>query len=121
MSIRVEMSELAAVIVARGGGFLLTSIMDSRPHAAHHRFEVASEDGQVEVRAKVGRTSYANCKQQPSVSVLWPALASSGAADSVDEPGVEHHSLIVDGQARLDGPEHVIIRVTGAVYHRPAQ
>lgn len=125
MSIRVDMADLPARIVARGGGFLLSSIMDSRPHASHLFFDVAAADGQVELRARVGRTAYGNCGQQPSVTVLWPSsLALTEQARPAQqgdgpEPDVERYSLIVDGEARLDGPEHVIITVTGAVLHRP--
>lgn len=125
MSIRVDMAELPGHMTGRGGGFLLTSIMDSRPHVAHLPFEVAAADGQIQLRARVGRTSYGNCGQQPSVTVLWPAItapaSAAGTAGPVDgaEPDLDRYSLIVDGEARLDGPEHVIIAVTGAVFHRP--
>ncbi len=124
MSIRVDMAELPDHIVRRGGGFLLTSIMDSRPHAAHLPFQVAAAEGQVQLRARVGRTSYGNCGQRPTVTVLWPsavgATGSPRSSDANEEPDLDRYSLIVDGEARLDGPEHVIITVTGAVFHRPA-
>ena len=74
MSIRVELAELPSHIVRRGGGFLLTSIMDSRPHAAHLPFEVAAAEGQVQLRAEVGRTSHANCRHRSAVTVLFPAV-----------------------------------------------
>lgn len=120
MSIRVDMAELPDHIVRRGGGFLLTSIMDSRPHVAHLPFEVAAAEGQVQLRARVGRTSYGNCGQQPAVTVLWPAVAPAPVTESEGaEPDLDRYSLIVDGEARLDGPEHVIIAVTGAIFHRP--
>lgn len=107
MSIRVEMDDLPAEILSRGAGYLLTSIMDSRPHAAHLGFEVATADGQVELRAAAGNTSRGNCAQRPAVTVLWAPVADDG------------YSLIVDGEARVDG-EHVIVTVTSAVLHRPA-
>ncbi len=120
MSIRVDMADLPHHIVSRGGGFLLTSIMDSRPHVAHLPFQVAAAEGRVQLRARVGRTSYGNCGQRPTVTVLWPALASPSApAAESAEPDLEQYSLIVDGEAHLDGPDHVIIAVTGAVFHRP--
>ena len=98
--------------------------MDSRPHVAHLPFEVAAADGQVQLRARVGRTSYGNCGQRPTVTLLWPAPAASDqttepAAGSDPDLDLDRYSLIVDGEARLDGPEHVIIIVTGAVFHRP--
>ncbi len=108
MSVRVEVAELPSEILARGPGFLLTSVVDSRPHAAHLAFEVAAADGQVQLRAKAGRTSRSNCERRPAVTVLWP---------SVDDDG---HSLIVDGEARLDGDDHVIVVAVNAVLHRPA-
>lgn len=112
MSIRVEMADLPAEIVKRGSGFLLSSIMDSRPHAAHLRFEVAAAEGQVQLRASAGRTARANCQMRPSVTVLFPATGGGGDGDD--------HSLIVDGEALVTEDEHVIISVVGAVLHRPA-
>lgn len=109
MSMRVEMAELPGEIVARGPGFLLSSVLDSRPHAVHQIFQVAAEGDQVELRTTVGKTARGNIGMRPSVSVLWPP----------SEPG--GFSLIVDGEARLDGDEHVIISVTGAVFHRYAR
>ena len=108
MSIRVEMAELPAEIASRGGGFLLSSVMDSRPHAAHLSFEIAAADGQVELRASAGRTARGNCQQRPAVTVLWPATEEGG------------HSLIVDGEARVDSDEHIIVTAVSAVLHRPA-
>jgi hypothetical protein len=121
MSIRVEPADLPAHIASRGGGFLLSSVMDSRPHAAHLPFQIAAAEGQVQLRAKVGRTSYHNCRQRPAVTVLWPALPAGHAPVVVDGENVGRYSLIVDGEARIDGEEHVIIAVTGAVFHRPVE
>lgn len=108
MSIKVSKPDLPAEIAKRGPGFFLTSIMDSRPHAAHLSVEVAREGDQVEIRTPVGRTSRANAQMQPSVTLLWPAVEAGD------------HSLIVDGEARLDGDDHVIVTVINAVLHRPA-
>ena len=108
MSIRVEMADLPEEIVRRGPGYLLSSIMDSRPHAAHLRFQVAAADGQVQLRTPAGNTARANCRMRPAVTVLFPP---------VDDDG---YSLIVDGEARVDDEDHVIIVAVGAVLHRPA-
>lgn len=121
MSIRVEPVDLPVHIASRGGGFLLSSVMDSRPHAAHLPFQIAAAGGQVQLRAKVGRTSHHNCRQRPSVTVLWPALPAEHAPVVINGEDVGRYSLIVDGEARLDGDEHVVIAVTGAVFHRPAE
>lgn len=130
MSMRIDLSDLAPLIAARGAGFLLSSIMDSRPHAAHLSFQIAAADDQVELRCKAGRTTIGNCRQQPGVSVLWPALSqplmiSDSGGDSGDTDAdygfnPAHYSIIVDGEARVDGDDHVIVNVTNAVFHRPA-
>ncbi len=115
MSIRVDMADLPAEIVKRGPGFLLSSIMDSRPHAAHLRFEVAAAEGQVQMRASAGRTARANCQMRPSVTVLFPATVDvDDASEGAD------HSLIVDGEALVTDDDHIIVSVVGAVLHRPA-
>lgn len=108
MSMRVELDDLPAEILARGPGFLLSSVMDSRPHAVHLRFEVAAAEGQVELRSPAGRTARGNCSQRPAVTVLFPAA----------EP--DQFSLLVDGEARLDGDEHIVVTAVSAVLHRPA-
>ena len=108
MSIRVEMADLPTEIVARGPGFLLSSVMDSRPHAVHLRFEVATDGDQVELRSPAGRTARGNCANRPAVTVLFPGTDPAG------------YSLLVDGEARLDGDEHIVVTATSAVLHRPA-
>lgn len=95
--------------------------MDSRPHVAHLPFQIAVAQGRVELRARVGQTSYHNCRQRSSVTVLWPAVPEGGEPMMIDGHDVGRFSLIVDGEARLDGEEHVIISVTGAILHRPAE
>lgn len=102
------MADLPQAIVTRGPGFLLSSVMDSRPHAAHLAFEVAAAEGQVQLRASAGRTARANCQARPAVTVLFPV------------PDDEGYSLIVDGEALVTDDEYVIISVVGAVLHRPA-
>ncbi len=108
MSIRVELADLPEEIVTRGPGYLLSSIMDSRPHAAHLQFQVAAADGQVQLRAAAGNTARANCRTRPAVTVLFPPIEEGG------------YSLIVDGEARVDDEDHVIVSAVGAVLHRPA-
>lgn len=101
---------------------MLSSIMDSRPHAAHLSFQIAAAEEQVELRCKAGRTTIGNCRQQPGVSILWPALSQPllSADDGEDGFNPAHYSIIVDGEARVDGDDHVIVAVTNAVFHRPA-
>ena len=109
MSVRVALPDLPAEIIKRGAdAFLLSSVMDSRPHAAHLTFDVAAAEGQVELRASAGRTARSNITMRPAVTLLWPA-------DQANE-----YSLIVDGEGRLDGDEHVVVTAVSAVLHRPA-
>lgn len=121
---RIDLSDLAPLLAARGSGFLLSSIMDSRPHAAHLSFEIAAADGQVELRAKVGRTTMGNCRNQPGVSLLWPAmtqpLMTPGNDDSGEEFNPSHYSIIADGEARAVDDDYVVVSITSAVFHRPA-
>lgn len=108
MSIRVEMADLPDQILARGPGFLLSSIMDSRPHAVHLNFQVAAADDQVQLRGAAGQTARANCRMRPAVAIVFP------------QPDDQGMSLIVDGEARVDDDDHVIVTVVGAILHRPA-
>lgn len=109
MSIRVELADLSTEIVERGAAaYLLSSVMDSRPHAAHLTFDVAAAGGQVELRTTAGRTARGNIENRPAVTLLWPASDAHS------------HSLIVDGEGRIDGDEHIIVTATSAILHRPA-
>jgi hypothetical protein len=112
------MGELPDEIVRRGPGFLLSSIMDSRPHAAHLWFEVAAADGQVQLRTPAGRTARGNVGMRSGVTVLWPAVAAPAEGGPVGPH--DDYSLIVDGEGRVTDDDHIIVTVTGAVWHRPA-
>lgn len=108
MSIPVGLDKLAAEIAERGAGFLLTTREDGRPHATQVVFAV-DEGGTM--RAPTGRTTSKNIRHVGLVSLLWPPTEAGG------------YSLIVDGEAVIDGPDgdhHAVITPTHAVLHRPA-
>ena len=104
MSIEVALEDLADEVIKRGRGYLLSSTAGSRPHVMHLRFTV---DG-AELRADVGRSATRNIGAQPAVTLLWPPDTDGG------------YSLIVDGEARIDGEATAVVTATWAVLHRPA-
>ncbi len=60
------------------------------------------------MRCNAGGRSRTNAQARSAVTLVWPPLETDG------------YSLIVDGDASIDG-ETVVIRPTGAVLHRPAR
>lgn len=107
MSIPVDLENLAGEVSKRGPGYLLTSGPDGRPHTIELSFTV---DGAV-LRAPSGKSSARNVAERPLVALLWPPT----------EPG--GYSLIVDGQAAIEGDDDArtaVITATHAILHRPA-
>ncbi len=108
MSIPVDLEALADTIAERGPvAFFLTGGPDGRPHATHATVEVV--DGALRVPA--GRKTARNAGERPAVSFLWPPAEQGG------------YSLIVDGDAVVEGPEDdrvAVVTPTFAVLHRPA-
>ena len=89
MSIRVELDELKAVAAGQTPYAYLLTVSDG------------------EVTCEAGNRSCANAAARPSVSLLWPPATTGD------------YSLIVDGDARVDGST-VRIAPARAVRHRPA-
>lgn len=104
MSIAVELQQLQAVIERYRFAYLLTRNPDGAPHAV--AVSPVLEAGRLRVSG-LGRRSRAFAQASPAVGLLWPPQAEGG------------HSLIVDGQAVLDG-EVLRVTPTRAVLHRPA-
>ncbi len=102
MSVPVELEALAEQVAVHGPQALLLTVNEhDRPHAV--AVEVSVDGGRL--RAGAGSRTAANVARRPGVSLLWPSLV----------PGT--YSLIVDGDARLDGGE-VVVEPTRAVRHR---
>lgn len=107
MSVAVGLDKLRDEVERFGPvAYLLTVADDGRPHAVSVR---VSWEGDA-LRAAAGRTTAANARQRPAVSVLWPSVDGDG----------EGYSLIVDGQAEV-GDERLTVRPTRAVLHRSRQ
>ncbi len=108
MSIPVDLDALADTIAERGTvAFFLTGGPDGRPHATHATVQL---DGGV-LRVPAGRKTARNAGERPAVSFLWPPAEEGG------------YSLIVDGDAVVEGPEDdrvAVVTPTFAVLHRPA-
>ncbi len=105
MSIAVELSNLAHALARYRFAYLLTS---SAAGAAPHAVAVSARlhDGALLIDG-VGRRTRDNAQQRPAVGLVWPPAAE------------QDYSLIVDGQAAIDG-EGLRITPTRAVLHRPA-
>ncbi|HET9729672.1 MAG TPA: pyridoxamine 5'-phosphate oxidase family protein [Acidimicrobiia bacterium] len=104
MSIAVELQELAQTASGQMPfAYLLTVTDDGTAHAIATSPTI---DDNV-ITCDAGKTSCANAASRPRVSLLWPPV------DPND------YSLIVDGDARVDGST-VRIAPTRAVRHRPA-
>ena len=104
MSIRVELDELKAVAAGQTPyAYLLTVSDDQTAHAVAITPSIA--DG--EITCEAGNRSCANAAARPNVSLLWPPATTGD------------YSLIVDGDARVDGST-VRIAPARAVRHRPA-
>lgn len=104
MSIPVGLDELPEVAAGYGDTpFVITVGDDGRPHLAQLR--VAWRGTSFDVVP--GRRGASNVAARPTVVVLWPPVEPGGM------------SLIVDGDAHLDG-DAVVVTPTGAVKHRAA-
>jgi len=104
MSIPVELQSLGEAIAAYRFAYLLSSSPGKPPHAV--AVVPVLEAGELVIDG-TGRRTRENLRAQPQASLVWPP-------ESVGD-----YSLIVDGQAVLDG-DSLRIRPGRAVLHRPA-
>lgn len=100
----MSLQELGEVVAARGPDAYLVTVRDTRPHVV--AVLVAERDGLLVVAP--GRRTARNIEDRPLATLLWPVTDQH-----------PHHSLLVDGTARLsaDG-EWLEITPTSAVLHR---
>jgi hypothetical protein len=104
MTIRVDLTELTATLADFEYAYLLTVNDEGRAHAVAVTPDLT--DGAFRVH-DLGRKSVANAAARPLLSLVYPPRDPGG------------YSLIVDGDATVDG-DTVSITPTTAVLHRPA-
>ena len=104
MSIPVAIDDLAAAVEQYGWAYLLTVRDDLRPHIV----AVTPAWDSTTLVMEVGRTTGRNAVARPSIALCYPPSESDG------------YSLIVDGDATVEGDTSVRFDPTGAVLHRPA-
>jgi hypothetical protein len=104
MSIPVALPDLAAAISEYGFAYLLTVRDDLRAHVVAVTPVWVGEH----LVMDVGRGTAHNATQRPSISLCYPPVESGG------------YSLIIDGEATVEGGSTVTFAATGAVLHRPA-
>lgn len=104
MSIPVELSSLAEVIARYPFAYLMTGSAQGAPHAVA---VMPLWEAGVLVLEDIGRRTRENLLAHPAVGLVWPP------------PSVSEYSLIVDGQATMEG-DTLRIAPTRAVLHRPA-
>jgi hypothetical protein len=104
MSIPVAIEDLAAATNAYRWAYLLTVREDLRPHIVAVDPEWEGDD----LIMGVGRGTARNASERSSISLCYPPVDDGG------------YSLIVDGDASVDGDGALRFAPTGAVLHRPA-
>jgi hypothetical protein len=104
MSIPVAIYDLAAAIEQYGWAYLLTVRDDLRAHIVAVR--PAWDDA--ELVMEVGRGTARNASERRAVSLCYPPAEPDG------------YSLIIDGDASMEGESVMRFAPTGAVLHRPA-
>jgi len=103
MSIAVPLDELAERLAQHPWGYLVTVRDDGRAQS----LAVPTDFTDGALVATVGPGTASNAVARPGVTMLFPGASG------------EDFSLIVDGDARVDG-ERIAITPTWAVLHRPA-
>ena len=104
MSIPVAIDDLTAATGEYDWAYLLTVRDDLRPHIV----AVAPAWDGAQLVMDVGRGTALNAAARSSISLCYPPVDDGG------------YSLIVDGEASVDGEATVRFSPSGAVLHRPA-
>lgn len=109
MSVPVSIPELFDQVGRWGSCYLLTVSEDQRPHLVALRPAVTGTGDERRLRFDAGGgRSCRNASVRRAVTLVFPP-----------HPGADGFSLVVDGDATVDGAD-VVVRPTGAVLHRPA-
>lgn len=102
MSVKIDVERLEAEVGSFGDLAYCVTVGDGpAPHVVSVR--PAWRGGEIVVGA--GRRTGANVAARPSVTLLWPPAHDGG------------FSLLVDGEARVEG-EEVVVRPLSAILHR---
>lgn len=105
MTVPVSLDQLKEEVARFGSSpYLLTVTDDHRAHAVS--VQVAWDDAGEALTMGAGRSTGANARARPDVTLLWPPY----------EPG--GYSLIVDGSATVT--DELVFRPRKAVLHRSA-
>lgn len=103
MSIAVDLADLADRIAEYGPVAFLVTVGGVGPHVVS--VGATLEDGQLTCGA--GRTTAANAREQPAVTLLWPGSPAG------------EYCLLVDGDAVIDGDgDRLLVAPRRAVLHR---
>ena len=97
MSVKVDLRELAAKIDEYDYAYLVTVGGDGRAHVLSVWPDPTPEGLVVD---GVGRHSQENASDRPEVTLVWPPAAPDG------------YSLLVDGQASVDGSTITVLHVS---------
>lgn len=109
VSIAVPIPELFEQVDRWGWCYLLSVSDDGRPHLLALRPDVVGQDVGRRLRFDAGGgRAGRNAAARPAVTLVFPPAEHA-----------DGFSLVVDGDATVDG-EHVDVRPTWAVLHRPA-
>lgn len=109
MSIEVAIPQLFDEIERWGFGYLLTVSEGDRTHLLALRPTVVGDGDDRRLRFDAGGgRACRNAALRPNISLVFPPA-----------PHSDGYSLVVDGQGTVDG-DHVDVRPTWAVLHRPA-
>ena len=109
MSVKVEPTHIVEHLAGREFVYLITN-SNERSHVVALRAELVGNEARF---TNTGRTPLANVVANSSVTLTWPPC------DSTQTHEHAKYSLVADGEATIEGDE-LLVRITNAVFHRPA-
>lgn len=110
MSVRVEPELLEKHILGRPFAYVISTSGDGAHVIA---IQAEMRDGHLDC-SRVGNSTRRNIENNPSVTVVFPPAQEYG------DDEFAKYSLVIDGSALHSG-ERLLVRITSAVLHRPAE